>query len=99
MILLRLVLHNIIERRRKMNTFPRILVVLFNVLSYLHGYVLTYVEIFINIIVVFIKLIFSRKSYFLLLEVSIFFFLWEPFHSKTQWTQIFFDGVFFFLVK
>ena len=57
-----------------MNTFPRILVVLFNVLSYLHGYVLTYVEIFIYIIVVFIKLIFSRKPYFLLLEVSIFFF-------------------------
>ena len=28
-----------------------------------------------------------------------FFFLWEPFHSKAQWIEIFCDGAFFFLVK
>ena len=47
---------------------------------------------------IFIKVIFSRKPWFLFLEISIFF-LWEPFHSKAQWIEIFCDGAFFFLVK
>ena len=30
---------------------------------------------------------------------NLYFFLWEPFHSKAQWIEIFCDGAFFFLVK